>query len=281
MFFFLFVFNSLVFADFNGSITIEAIIDTTDIDLNDSLRVDFKIVFIGDQNDINMIEPAIPEVTNFDIIGSGSTNEVEPGKIIKKYFYYLKPQGIGMGYIEPIKFGYEDKSTAIIHNLKTKRLNVEIHPAEAEENHSFHFAYILLIVFIIIGGIGYVLYKKRFSNQQYQQEKTIIQSPLEQAKAELEKVKDEKTERKNIIFDTYSIILRYLRCEFEFPAGISGRDIVLELKKMDINETTVLEIQDFFDQCDLFKFSGGQLSSLEIDEIIFKAKEILRNGIKQ
>lgn len=262
---------------FRGEVTVKALLDKTQLPLNDSVRLDFEIQVNGNYHSIELFDPPIPGLSNLKIIGSGASSKVTKEGLIKSCYYYLKPESKGMAYIEPIKTGYEELTSGKKSHLSTKRLSVEIIEAEKKETTSFSFAYILLFLIILLGGIAILIIKKKSSREDEEKEKVLSElGPREIALTNINELMKEKSDNKEKLIEVNQIVINYFRREFDLPSGISGRGIVKRLSEMGYKDSELFEIQDYFDQCDLLKFSGSRIEQKDVDDLIYKSKEILK-----
>ncbi len=261
---------------FLGDVSIKIIANHYKIHLNDTLKVDIVLTATGDDiNKLDIFELPIPEVTNLRIVGSGSSNSVSLNKTMKKYSYYLVPTSIGMAYIEPVKAGYTDKSTDKIYHLSTKRLSIEVVEPVNKEETSYTFAIILIFILAIIGIVTLIIIKNKMKRNEIIETKENKKSYKEIALEDIENIKNEKINNKTKVERISNTVLKYLKSELNLPLGMTSRQVVESLKKIKIKDTHLIDIQNFFDRCDLIKFSGAEVDLNQLNEILSIAKEIL------
>lgn len=258
-------------------VEMQVMISKSSIPLNDSLRLDFCITCTGNHSSITISEPPIPEVSNLDITGSGSSNETTINESIKRYTYFLKPKTIGMAYIEPIRIEYQNLKTPSTQELWSKRLSISVTEAIIHEETSFSFALVLAILLAIVGGISFMIYKnkiKTHSMDTIQEQESI--NPYDQADSDLKQIVQEKIDNKSKIEKIHHLVLQYFRQQTQSDIGLPGREVVKVLRRLCLADTRIFDIQDFFDRCDLIKFSGSSITKTEVEELSIKARDILK-----
>ncbi len=262
-------------APFQGEVRIETWVNLTEVPMNDSVLLAVKMYIRGNHEAIELFQPAIPEVSNFTICGSGSSIESTPGERIVSTLYYLKPKSIGMGYIEPIKTGYQEIASGLSETMLTQRLSIKIIESSIQEETSFALAYILLVGLAFIGGLGFWIYRKKSQspsgNLVEGEQPNDIRATVLNALKDLDALKYDPREK---VERAYRMVLQYLRDILGLSPGVNGRAIVEFLRQKGMGDSQLIEIQDFFDQCEMINYSANPIGSPESADLLFKAKEI-------
>jgi len=258
-------------------VEMQVIISQSSIPLNDSVRLDFRVIARGRHTGIAIMEPPIPEVSNLDIVGSGSSNQTTQEESIKQYTYFLKPKTIGMAYIEPIRVEYRSIADSSTYELWSKRLSISVTDALIHEETSFSFAFLLACLLGAIGFVILIIYRKKIAA--HHPAAPIEDIPLDSAQAaeiELQQIVQEKIDNHTKIDRIHHVVLHFLREYTQSGIGLTGREVVKKLLNQGLTDSRVFDIQDFFDRCDLIKFSAGSITRNELDELVIKAREILK-----
>jgi hypothetical protein len=276
----------------NHSQKVEVILSTTvqseRIPLNRPLILTVTISWEGDIDFIEINEIEEPILSNFEIIGTASSNRVigtETGRKAEKEIHYtLMPTTLGMGYVESVSLSYLDKLSDQTYHLKTERLGVEIIAPIAEKGESPS-VWIPLSVGLLILGSGIVL-MFRFRRMRADREKdTDVDDRIFEEKY-LETLKDSvdlKNSDKREMFSTLSNIFRkYLSERYGIAAFETTTDGLLKvLQDNEVEENTIHKCDILFKKADVIKFSGQEATQAELDEAYTTVETILEYHLSE
>jgi len=153
--------------DYPGEIKASVSIDTKKVPQNRTATVIIEVSWQGDLDRFEVARVENPVLTNLEIIGNASSNWVGQvdgvKKVIKKYEYSLKPQSLGMAYIDGTFVEYIDLKTTQNYKLVTNRLKLEVVPPvlEGGENKAMLLALVVLVLMGFSGGVLLLIKRKK------------------------------------------------------------------------------------------------------------------------
>jgi hypothetical protein len=250
-------------------VEIEAAAGGEEIPLNRLAVFTIKLKWQGRLPDIEFDPPETPRLSNFTLAGSSSANwvGVENGQpaSIKTFEYSLRPEGLGMGYVEGLRVSYLDKGTGEKHSLYTSRIAIKVidplpEPDEAPLGLALTIGLLLCAALVVL----VFQVEARAKKKEAARLMAAAQKPLEQEfLEELKNTIDINTTEMKEAFATLSRLLRrYLNRRYSIASqGVSTQEVVEAFRQATAAEgrasdeqTTHLE--EVLQTCDLFKFSG-------------------------
>jgi hypothetical protein len=245
-------------------VTLSASAASGETPLNRLATYTVQLKWKGRLADIEFDPSETPMLSNFQLAGSSSSNWVgiESGQqtSIKTFEYSLRPEGLGMGYVEGMRVSYLDKATAEKHTLYTDRVGIKvIDPLPEPEKAPLGMAlFIGLVVCALLVGVIFKL-EARAKQKELARLAAMAEKPLEQEfLEELKSTVDINTTNLKEAFVTLSrLVRRYLNRRYEIPAqGISTEEVIAAFRKLAPSEEQIIKIAEILQTCDLFKFSG-------------------------
>jgi len=250
-------------------VSIAAAAESEEIPLNRLAVFTIKLKWQGRLSDIEFDPPEPPPLSNFTIAGSSSSNwvGVENGQpaSIKTFEYSLRPEGLGMGYVEGIRVSYLDKGSGENHSLYTSRVSIKVidplpEPDEAPLGLALTIGLLLCAALVaLVFQLEARAKKKEAARLMAMAEKPLEQKFLE----ELKNTIDINTTELKEAFATLSRLLRrYLNQRFSIPSqGISTQEAVEAFRQATAaaglaSDEQTTHIEEVLQTCDLFKFSG-------------------------
>lgn len=269
------------------SVEISSLVKPNKVPLNQTLDYIIQITWGGNLSQIEIEDVEEPAFSNFEIIGTASSNRISgtaDGKIsTREIRYTLQPKTLGMGYIEPSRLTYKDVRDEQNYDLYTQRIPVEVLPAVAMPGEK-PFPWLILVIVIFIGGsavVGFILYRKQFKKTS---EETLPQVPLEERMlGELKEKIDLKNPDRNGSIRLLSKLYRsYLAEKFNISAlEATTQDLIQSLKGMELEEGLIVRSETLFQKADLIKFSGKTATQAELDEAYITVETVLETQQKQ
>jgi hypothetical protein len=254
-------------------VALSANVESKRVPLNRPLVLTVRVSWEGDIDYIEINEIEEPILTNFEIVGTASSNRVvgtEDGrKAEKEIRYTLMPTTLGMGYIESVALSYLDKLSDQTYHLRTERIGVEIIAPVAEKGKSPSFLIPLLFGLLIIGsGIIFVLRFRRMKADRTKEE-TVEDRILEEEYLEtLKNSVDLKSSDKREMFSTLSNLFRkYLSEKYGIAALEATTDGLLKImNENQAEENLIHKCSALLNKADVIKFSGQEATQAELDE---------------
>jgi hypothetical protein len=235
-----------------------------EIPLNRLAPFTIKLKWQGRLSDIEFDPPAEPRLSNFKIAGSSSSNwvGVENGQptSIKTFEYSLRPEGLGMGYVEGMRVSYLDRVTGEKHSLFTSRVGIKvIDPLPEPEEAPLGLA--LTIGLLVCAALVILVFQfeARAKKKEAARLAAMAAKPLEEEFLdELKSAVDiNATELKEAFAALAKLLRRYLNRRYAIPTqGISTPEAVAAFRQAANSEEQATHIAEILQTCDLFKFSG-------------------------
>lgn len=256
--------------------------------LNRTAACVVQLKWRGDLSQIEFDPPEAPRLSNFKLAGSASSNWVglENGAntAIKTFEYTLKPEGLGMGYVEPVRVSYLDKRTGEKHDLYTSRLSVKIIDAVPEPGEA-PLGLILgsIAGLAVAGGLTYIYWQTRRKKQEQARLAAQIARPVEEEfLEELQASVDLNARDTKEAFTALSKLLRnYLQKRFDIPAqGITIAEVVAALRSLTTDINQVLQVEEVLQTSDVVKFSGAGGDPSRLARAYALTENILRANLK-
>ncbi len=283
--------TSLVFAHAalaqNTQVKLSATVAASQVPLNRTATYIVQLKWSGNLSLIEFDQPETPRLTNFKLAGSSSSNwvGVENGQntSLKTFEYTLRPEGLGMGYVEGMRLSYLDKSTNEKHALYADRLGVEVidplpEPGEVPVGL---LAVIWLAVVAIVAALA-LIWRARNKKKEAARRAAIVVKPVEQEMLEqLQASVDLNSLDTKTGFSEISKILRqYLKRRFEIPAqGITSAEVVAAYRALDSSVDQAMKLEEILQTSDVIKFSGESGEPAKLARCFALAENFLRTNL--
>lgn len=209
-----------------------------------------------------------PQLSNFKVAGSSSSNWVglENGRqtSIKTFSYSLRPEGLGMGYVEGMRVNYLDQATGEKHVLYTSRVGIKIVDAAPEPDQA-PLGLALAVGLLLCAALVALVFQMeaRAKKKEAARLAAMAPKPLEDEFVdELKSTVDiNSTDLKEAFATLSKLLRRYLNRRYQIPAqGISTQEVVAAWRQAvsegQASEEQVTQIEEVLQTCDLYKFSG-------------------------
>ena len=234
------------------------------VPLNRTTKVVVQLKWKGTLSDIEFDQPDTPTLSNFKLAGSASSNwaGIEDGvnTAVRTFEYTVRPEGLGMGYVEGMRLSYLDKATGEKHSLYTDRLGIEvIDPVREPGEAPLGMAMTLGLVVTIVAAALVFLFESRSKKRERERRAAEAEKPLELEYLDrLRSTIDVNTIETKPAFTELSRLLRqYLRARFEIPTqGISTAEVVAAYGEIDDDVDQTMRLQEILQASDVAKFSG-------------------------
>lgn len=242
----------------------------------------------GDLSPIEFDPPETPRLSNFKLTGSASSNWVglENGvtTAIKTFEYTLKPEGLGMGYVEPLRVSYLDKHTNEKYDLHTTRLSVKIIDAVPEPGDT-PLGLILGIVgsLAVLSGLAYFYWQTRKQKAERSRQAAQVAQPIEEEfLQELQASVDLNALDTKEAFTALSKLLRnYLQKRFDIPAqGITSAEAIEAFRPLTADLNQVMQLEEVLQTSDVVKFSGAGGDPSRLARAYALTENFLRTNLK-
>ncbi len=237
--------------------------------LNRPAGFTIQLKWQGRLSDVEFDPVETPQLANFKVAGSSSSNWVglENGRqtSIKTFSYTLRPEGLGMGYVESMRVSYLDKATGEKHALYTSRVGIKVVDAVPEPGEA-PLGLVLAIGLLVCAALVALVFQMeaRAKKKEAARLAAMAPKPLEdECLDELKSTVDiNATDLKEAFVMLSKLLRRYLNRRYQIPAqGISTQEVVTALRQAATSEgraseAQVTQIEEVLQTCDLYKFSG-------------------------
>ncbi len=275
-----------VFGEPTYSVQMDAFVKPKAVPLNQTLLYTIQVKWTGGLNLIKIEDIEAPVFSNFEVIGTGSANKVQPGaagsESIKEIRYTLQPKTLGMGYIEPCYLNYKEIETDQIYTLSTQRISVEVMPAVAlPEEKQFPLLPILIVIGIVLVTVVGLIYFRKWRNRSDGSDEVQVileESYLDQLKNQIDL---QATNRSDAIAAVSKIYKKYLSEKFDIAAlEATTQELLASLTSLELEENLIRKSEGLFQRADVIKFSGKEATQTELDEAYTTVEAVLESQLR-
>lgn len=274
-----------------AGVKVSAHLDRKTVPVNRLLKFIVRIEWYGqlERYDIGDLED--PAVTNFEIIGSSSSNRVEQSggtsRAIKEFEFDLKPLQLGMGYVEGIIIKYTDRETGKEHRLVTNRLEAKVVEALPEPgSKAWMVKWVILFVAVVGAAVGFLRWRQMKIRGKRLKEQLESVVPLEQGY--LQELKDSLnlTVTDPSLKESFSLLSRifrrYLSEKYDVKTLEATTDQIIDALQQQegVEEKVVSDTSEVLRICDLVKFAGGEGTKAELERAYTLVEDILEKNLE-
>ncbi|MCJ7813495.1 hypothetical protein MUP95_09310 [bacterium] len=269
------------------SVTISTRAEPNRVPLNRTLCFTVQIIWEGNLDDIEIEDVGEPILSNFDIVGTSSSNRViatsEGKKAVKEIAYTLQPKNLGMGYVESVSVSYKEIQTGKIHYLQIERVAVEVISPVPEENQKNPWWILIIASLLFMGGVWSFFYVRRKHMKSSEKENNVKKIIEEAYLKELKQTINLKEKDKRKAFSILSkLFRRYLSEKYEISAlEATTGELLKALSEEKLEEVFIRKCETLFNNVDVVKFSGQNARQNELDEAYTTVEMILGSHLSK
>lgn len=272
----------------NTQVKLSATVAASQVPFNRTATYIVQLKWSGNLALVEFDQPETPRLTNFKLVGSSSSNwvGVENGQntSLKTFEYTLRPEGLGMGYVEGLRLSYLDKTTNEKHALYADRLGIEvIDPLpEPGEVPVAMLAAIWLAVVAIVAVIAFVWRSRIKKKEAALRAAALVVKPIEQETIEqLQASVDLNSLDTKAGFSEISKILRqYLKRRFDIAAqGITTAEVLAAYRTLDASVDQAMKLEEILQTSDVIKFSGAGAEPAKLARCFALAENFLKTHL--
>jgi len=249
-------------------IRVSAMAEPREVPQNRTALVTIRLEWAGDLDRYEIVKFDNPLVDNLSIIGTASSNQVQVAGGVQvarqEYQYTVKPDGLGMAYVDGIIIRYSDKATGKEYRLATSRLELKVIDPLPEPG-----SYLWLIILLAAGlAAALTLFlvrrirRRRAEAARLALEQQARQISLEEKYAE--RLKEEVDLRQpdldpGAAFARLSGLLRrYLAERYSLPLiSATTSEVRGLMEEAEADEGVITDTMAILEQADIAKFSGA------------------------
>lgn len=277
--------------DQQGGITLNAFVREDKVPQNRFAELVIQLSWSGELDRYEVKPFDNPILQNLEIQGSGSANRVsaEGGRTtaVREYAFQLKPQTIGMAYVEPMIILYTDSETSQQYSLTTNRIPVHIIDPVPESSAKSALWWVLgiLVIGSATGWFWRKLYlKKKTRREKLAQEMTDVKPLEENYLDELKAVidpSDYSLDGKRAFSQMSRLLRRFLHEKFSAPGlEATTSELYQFFYDQKFEDRFINEIRDLLSNADVIKFSGKSVDRNEADLMMSRVESILHSSLR-
>ncbi len=283
--------NLCLFASEQGKnikeeISITASTNQTTIPLNRTVDFSITVRWKGGQERYSVEDFDNPNLTDFEIVSTSSSNIVEDVDGIqysKKIFSYtLKPIELGMGYVDGVFLKYTDNQTQESNTIVTKRIGIKIIKPIKEVDYSY-IIYAVLSFFVVTAAAFSIVFavkrKRRIERERLEKEKKVVDLESQYLQIIQNYKPDAAGDLNKFLNEISQALNKYISRKYEFEtAGLGKNDIVAGLKEKDVDEGLIEKIDNVIEKSDIYRFSGQTIDLSEYEFIYSLISSIIEKN---
>ena len=272
----------------NTQVKLSVSASALNVPLNRTSTYIVQLKWSGNLALVEFDQPETPRLTNFKLAGSSSSNwvGVENGQntSIKTFEYTLKPEALGMGYVEGLRLSYLDKSTSEKHALYSDRLGIEVidplpEPGEVPVGL---LAAIWIGVVAAVAALAFIWRARNKKKDAGRRAASLVIKPVEQEFLEQlqASVNINSLDTKANFSELSKILRQYLKRRFEIAAqGIATAEVVAAYRALDPSVDQAMKLEEILQTSDVVKFSGASGEPAKLARCYALAENFLRANL--
>ena len=268
-------------------ISITASTNQTTIPLNRTVDFSITVRWKGDQERYSVEDFDNPNLTDFEIISTSSSNVVEDVDGIqyskKIYSYTLKPMELGMGYVDGVFLKYTDNQTQESNTIVTKRIGIKIIKPIKEADYSSIIIYAVLSFFVVTAVAFSIVFavkrRRRIERERLEKEKKVIDLESQYLQIIKSFKPDSAGDLNKFLNEISQVLNKYISQKYEFETtGLNKNGIVAGLKEKDVDEGMIEKIDNVIEKSDIYRFSGQTIDLSEYEFIYSLISSIIEKN---
>jgi hypothetical protein len=274
-----------------SAISLNAFVQQDQVPQNRTVELVIRLQWSGDLDRYEVHPFDEPILQNLHIQGSGSTNRAanENGvtKAIREYTFTLKPEAIGMAYVESFIITYTDLSTDVEHRLTTNRIPIKVIDPIPDPASKTWLIVPTVIVMIAAGAFLFSknLRKKRADRQRKAQENSVNAVAIEEKYLQLLKesvdLNEPTLDGGKAFSDISRLLRRFLHERFKAPGLEATTTQVTDyLYDHILNDRMVNEIKEILTSADIIKFSGKSVARPDVERVYTIVESVLQKSLR-
>ncbi len=269
-------------------ISIAAHSDATSIPLNRTVGFFVTIRWKGDQDKYTIDDFENPVLNAFEIIKTSSSNIVEDVEGVqyskKIYAYTLKPQELGMGYVDGVFLKYTNNETMKSNTVATNRIGIKITKPIKEADYS-SIIYFILVLLLISFGVYFIIFavkrKRRIEREKLESEEKEIDLEGEYLEIIRKYKPDVSSDLNKLLNEISQLLNKYLSLKYDFElAGMNKDKISERLKEKNVDSILVEKIDNIIEKSDVYRFSGQSINLPEYESIYSSIESVIEKNYR-
>lgn len=267
-------------------ISITASTNQTNIPLNRTVDFSITVRWKGGQERYSIEDFDNPNLTDFEIVSTSSSNIVEDVDGIqyskKIYSYTLKPMELGMGYVDGVFLKYTDNQTQESNTVVTKRIGIKIIKPIKEADYSY-IIYAVLSFFVITAVAFSIVFivkrRRRVERERLEKEKKVVDLESQYLQIIKNYKPDAAGDLNKFLNEISQALNKYISQKYEFETtGLNKNGIVAGLKEKDVDESLIEKIDNVIEKSNIYRFSGQTIDLSEYEFIYSLISSIIEKN---
>jgi len=245
---------------------------------NRTAVVTIRLEWAGDLNRYEILKFDNPLVENLDIIATASSNRVQViGGVQmarRESQYTVRPDGLGMAYVDGIVIRYTDKTTGQEYRLTTSRLELKVIDPLPEPGS--YLWLVLLLAALGAAAVTWVLVRRirarraeatRLAREQQQQQISLEEKYSLRLKEEVD-LHQPELDVSGSFARLSGVLRRYLAEKYSLPL-ISATTAQVRglMREAEADEQAIDDTLAILEQADIAKFSGAAPQRSELERV--------------
>ncbi len=259
--------------DPGSAVTLGAFLDSTAVPLNRTVTLTVRLSWEGPLDSVLIGEVRDPVLSNLEITGTSASNRTvgtaDGAASVKEITYTLKPNSLGMGYIDSLTVTVRDLKAGTDRRMTAPRLSVTaVAPIPVKSGRPGLLTWLMIGALFAAGAAAGVRVWKRAGRRAPETRETA-EPPLEERYLNTlkETVRLHGDQREDAFASLSRLFRQYLSEKYKVPAlEATTRELITSLQTAGADEALARKCESFFGRADEVKFSGRKASQDELDE---------------
>jgi hypothetical protein len=266
--------NSLSVGQQESGITLSASIDQNNVPQNRNALLTVRLQWYGNLDKYEIHPFDNPIVHNFAITGTASANKVAvingQKTAIRDYQFTLKPENMGMAYVENFIIKYTDLESNKDYALSTNRIEAKVIEPVEEPGSNSGIGLLIALLVLTAAAVAALLFLRRKKRERIKAEQDAAEKsrPIEEEfLSQLKNIDLANPDLKiaNEFTNLTKILRHFLYEKFEISISASLQEIVQALTEKNSDDRFIHEVEEILNIADVVKFSGGSGAKSDLD----------------
>ena len=200
---------------------------------------------------------------------------------VKDITFYFRPSEMGMAYIDGVIIRYHDEVAEKDESLISSRIGIKITEPLPEVSGNGMFTgfagAVLIIVFIVLGLILFLRYKKRQKEELAKSLSEISETIEEKYLRLLKETIHLNTDNiKDSLSDLSHLLTGYFSEHYNIPAlNMSNDDLITAISEKEFPDDSLDKVKDFYNKANKVKFAGESANESDFHQLYDTVEQVL------
>ncbi|NCO33043.1 MAG: protein BatD [Armatimonadetes bacterium] len=264
-----------VTGDAHRVVQVEASLDRQSMPLDRTAWLTITVRWDGATDAVEVVSAPEPKCRNAAVVSSRTSDEIsasgESQQSLRRYQYRLKPDTLGMAYVEPASVVYRSKGEPSTHTLTTNRLSLKVLPGEEEGTPMAVRVSVLILATCALAGLVIYVVRSRVvageREEEEEEENASSQREVCRQWQELEQAAGTREAERTLFPQSLQLIRGMVAVEHSTPwKTASPEELARELLHRGVPEDTVESLRRALFLGDRVKFANYEPTHDELTE---------------